>query len=724
MFYETRGAKSTKSRSLLSVKNDEVVPRAFRLKCPYCSADNGETNAPSLQPGEVTAKPTEPILSLPYSRDIGGRFEVGTWSRIGQDYYSNVLGWERIGILRVGNEECIYYKVARCRECHCVFDVYLNYTSGRTLAQIWPHLLGVEEPSSEAPEIARYPGATLTVNLVEGLTSAYESDTVSESATVLSIGVLLVMASLWLNFFLDWLVARQSLGNWVQDNFIQVMVRLTGGVFLSLLLLSLYRFTQYIRKTNAFYDLFDVREKQHITFWLNFTLSRVVGVQKGQLSRESSSRNRYYKLSLTQSAVAGGLPSMLILFLSWFIFYLPSIVNAWNILPALFLLFVLYLLGASWEAVAPAPLQYSRVVSSRARHFSFGRFVIMVRRLPQIVNPRNWLGLIASLPFNSWLARSKELLLPIKRTGVIWVVAGAFVATFYLLTLSMSMLKATQAFIELWFWLVVAYYVGVAVWVGLNSSAYIMGQTVELPLKVDPMDRFRTLAALERVAHHSTQLVVVILLGALLMVVAFTVSTGQHQFAMLGWLLVWIGIGVVVLLIGLGTALSFYSRSALVAALAYILLLGGGWYAGLSTIHFHPLLIIDYRVILTGLFLSYVTYLHTRAAYLPLQKIRTKAQERLLREYDQLIDKTQQALVQISQAPLRLDELAQDTIRKLCENLNSLVDLRAKILQTPISIQLATRFISILYPLIFSILLPMTINWVSTYLYPLITGLP
>jgi hypothetical protein len=67
--------------------------------------------------------------------------------KVGEDFYGEV-SWESIGILHWERGQEIYYCVARCPGCLGLLDVFANFTEGRKLSDIWPHLLG---RSSEDP---------------------------------------------------------------------------------------------------------------------------------------------------------------------------------------------------------------------------------------------------------------------------------------------------------------------------------------------------------------------------------------------------------------------------------------------------------------------------------------------------------------------------------------------------------------------------------------------
>lgn len=669
------------------------------LVCPYCDQD--ALNKSPLPAQASVYQPTEPVLCLPYSRDIG-KFDDGAWSQIGRDFFSDVLGWERIGILRVNPEDIVFYRVAQCRSCNHLFDVFLNCTPGRTLAELWPHLLSPATPPASDAQIERYQGKTLTIGLIESMTSAYETDTLSEVAATLSLSFSLVIVSLALNFLLEWWAVQIDFVSWLQSHFIQIIIQFSGGLWLGLLLLFMFRFAQYLRQTDAFYDLLNVRRKQHITFWLNYTLCRIVGVQDKQVGNNKA---KWYETAPTQSGLFGGGLSMALLFLSWFLFHLPSPGEHVTALLAFLPIFVLYAIGAYRETYQ------SNTKLSPANE----------------AGQRRLLDRISLAAWQAWFKRVLRALLPIKYNGFIWMIPGILVWFLYFaMHIFTSVAGALQSLVNLSFWMIVAYYSGVAMWLGLNSSGYVIRQVQRIPMTLDPLDQFRRLDPLGSVAHRSTQIILVILLGVLVIFVAFSFLAGQHQAITLQWLLAWISVGIAVLLISLGVVIRFYSRSVIEAAVVYLGLMSAVWLTGLDTVvTVQPFdIVIDYRIILTGLFLSYVIYVHTRAAYLPLKGIKVKHQDEMIKHYDELIAKLQKSISDLSSQEPDLNMLGQKTISNLCENMEHLVALRAKIREATTTSWLTANRISVLSPIISAVILPMLINWISGYILQIMLGPP
>jgi hypothetical protein len=328
------------------------------------------------------------------------------------------------------------------------------------------------------------------------------------------------------------------------------------------------------------------------------------------------------------------------------------------------------------------------------------------------------------------------------------------------------------------FWGLIAYQVGVSVFVGLNSSIYILRQSQRLPMKVDPLSNFRRLAPLEEIARRSTQLILVIILGSLTIMISYILSTNQvlinernlveiessiqeNQFALannntfsaaddallrqeiqqlqdeaivvktnlnslkelevtLGWLLVWVGIGITLLLIVMGVMTSFYSRSVLVSGIMYVFLNITIMASGITALNLpitnSLILVLDPRILLTGLYLTYIVYVHTREAGQPIRNIRQRAKDNLLKNYDSLISQKQKALLKFETTNPQNEEL----LTHIIENIKHINELREKVQGTNTNIRSIFQTLSILSPFVTSIFLPFILETVASRLIDLI----
>lgn len=253
----------------------------FQVTCPYCG-DQFEI------PGPNDKSLTGDYVCMPYTRDVGQFdpksreewFSSSGWSRIGSDYLT-WLNFERIGILRISAERIdVRYRVQVCEQCERFFDVYANYTTGRKLGQIWPHLFGKEPNDDQA--IRPYYGASWMIWLVRKIDDKLRSSFLG----VIAVGLFLILLGL-LSFGLayhlslfDLLSAQFGQLPWVEYRRLGLYITAALGV-MSILILE-DRYLRYIEATRDFDKLFRLTAdqiKSGLVYWRNFTLARFVGVQ-------------------------------------------------------------------------------------------------------------------------------------------------------------------------------------------------------------------------------------------------------------------------------------------------------------------------------------------------------------------------------------------------------------------------------------------------------------
>lgn len=307
---------------------------SIKLYCPYCG-EEFKVEPPSEK---EYGHPPKQVYCLPYTRDIGkfdpkpddGILSSDCWSdnRIGKDYLS-FINFERFGILRVTEKGInVKYRVQKCIECQNLFDVFANYTSGKTLEQIWPHLFS-SDPINGG--IKLYKGENLSVRLVRSLGKRLNSNFVG--AFIFSLVIFLMgwlpyfflSPSGLLNFrlskFMDTLLGASSAINpLISDlNLYEKTNVLTISTFIlyfsisagiMLLLLYFENYLSYLQSSSDFDELFAVKEpKIGLNFWKNYISSRFVGVQQ---------QNSFLP-QLTQSDIFAGGISLGLALLSWFI---------------------------------------------------------------------------------------------------------------------------------------------------------------------------------------------------------------------------------------------------------------------------------------------------------------------------------------------------------------------------------------------------------------------
>ena len=268
---------------------------------PYCDHEFGI----SLRTADGTRLPVEKaeLQVLPYARDVeifdpDPHAEGKTnsqWTKIGEDFFGG-LNYERIGILHMEQGWQVRYCVARCPQCKMLIDVFANLTHAKSLAEMWPHLLG---KSADGSGIKPWQPTSILSRLF------------GEMFFVLVFLIMLYIGSL----------TPQILSYSHQTIFDADRFRTeTMPVFLirGIVVISVF-FLVWLRKkmielfgSQTLADLFDTK-RELITYWANFAVCRFTGFQKeGRL--------------FTPNAVMllGGLSSSLLLLVTWLIIQLST----------------------------------------------------------------------------------------------------------------------------------------------------------------------------------------------------------------------------------------------------------------------------------------------------------------------------------------------------------------------------------------------------------------
>jgi hypothetical protein len=294
----------------------------FQVVCPYCGACFDT-------PGPDGLPLTQDYICMPYTRDVGQFdpkskeewFSSEGWTRIGADYLP-WLSFERIGILRLSNQPIdVRYRVQACKQCEKFFDVYANYTSGRTLNQIWPHLFGRETPDDHA--IHPYFGVSWMMWLVRKIDGKLRSSFLG----VVAVGLFLMalgMISFSLSYHLSLFELLSTPSSLPAAEYRRLGLYITAALGVILILILEDRYLRYIESTRDFEKLFQLmpdQVKSGLVYWRNFTLARFVGVQPpGELPK------------LTQVDVFAGGLAILLLVAIWGIYH-PQEVEILIVIP-------------------------------------------------------------------------------------------------------------------------------------------------------------------------------------------------------------------------------------------------------------------------------------------------------------------------------------------------------------------------------------------------------
>jgi hypothetical protein len=283
-----------------------MVEGSLQVECPYCGKEFAE-EAPAVG-GKKLREPPE---CLPYTRENGRIFHGGEWSKLGSDFLPLLLWDKTIGILRIPRSGVdLRFKNSQCPNCEEYFDVYANYTNAgireMDMHEMWGHLLGRKSGEvTPDDDVVAYEGETLTGKIFKWLSGLFENDWAA--AFLMALGVYLVFLAplLWRN-------APNLFGrNWsavATEDWMTLLLRAGGAVCLAVLLYLGYKYADFMHTETGFYELFKVTKRRGITFWKNFSLSRFVGVQSGKGLP-----------AISQATVIAGIPSALLLLLTWVI---------------------------------------------------------------------------------------------------------------------------------------------------------------------------------------------------------------------------------------------------------------------------------------------------------------------------------------------------------------------------------------------------------------------
>lgn len=274
-------------RSILdktSPNDHDIIPEAQSgvIKCPYCNT-HIKPNAPT----DASGARLEQVIALPYARDVDifnpGEDDLHSeWTKIGQDFF-RFVNYERIGILHMENDWRIQYCVARCpnQDCQGLMDVFANFTTDHLLSEMWPHLL------------------------TRHTTDIQHNDLLAQLFQ-LPRNTFFILLSLFLAF-----TCSITPSYFQQARFRQFLVDNSQIIFIDILMvfsITLLFFTrnkllQLFKDERRFSHLFKV--KTGLVYWSNFAVSRYMGYRKNE------------RPSINAVMVFGGLPSSIILFITW-----------------------------------------------------------------------------------------------------------------------------------------------------------------------------------------------------------------------------------------------------------------------------------------------------------------------------------------------------------------------------------------------------------------------
>lgn len=408
----------------------------MNLTCPYC-----DSKFDVSCPDNLGA--TDDIKCVPYTRDIG-RFDPKNddevfsktgWSRIGKDYLP-LLNWESIGILRITSPGLnIQYRVQKCSNCKNLFDVYANYSEEK-LKNIWSHLFGNKE--NDVEKLKSYSGNSAITWFVRKLGNIFKLKAVG--ALVFGGVLLLISFSPWLFFHFDADSTTVTVLNFISKT--------TAAIGVVAVLILVERYFSYLSNSNEFRNLFDVKGDNEFVHWRNYTLSRFIGVQKG---------NKFPRL--TQSDYVVGILTILFLSLTWLLskFHLTGILIVSSILVAIILVVFVY-----------------AILDKKIKNKSW---IFWIKIL---------IGIVVFLPIFSWAITSYSKMDLSYRYDLI------------------------SSLFDLFFWFICIYIFGNGIWVSMSTCTYIMKGISVIPLKLSPFNRFANITPLRKLHSYSSRLMLVV----------------------------------------------------------------------------------------------------------------------------------------------------------------------------------------------------------------------
>jgi len=644
------------------------------LQCPYCPQEFEV--ASNSDPRYVGKEPHE-IACVPYTRTRGERSEGSDrWTRIGLDFYAKYANWEAIGILRVPSDDTaldVSYQLVQCPSCKRLFDAYLNWTPDRDLGELWPHLFARDASG----EIKRYQGKTITLGMLDRI----EKLTGSLPAAVVVVPLILLFLSFVPRFLIALAQAPDAPWQYFWDqSIVQIVTRVIGAVAVSGLLWQMATYARFMWHDRGYYDLFDVRKPEHVTHWLNYTLARLVGVQKAG------------SYAIDQASVLAGIPSAFILLSVWMLAQLGRFLSSGALILNLVILLVFMVAGYLW-----------------------GRWY----KLQRTGAPVTVFSLI--FPVTS------EALKGVVIAGSIW---GALAVAQMILDSPGEWYLVIDAIFEAAFWALVAYYIGLGVQFAFGTNIYIYFQMSRLPLKLHPLCGFRNIKPIYRVINATTVTLLIILFMLLCILLLEFVPwqtlgvslTPAHVLGSTSWLFDWVNIGFVLMFTVLGMA---SSRLFPVGAVVYFFLLLGvvpALFAGIpncATLA-APATCLELRqglqvlqvqigslavpfmpsLVLQGAFLSLIVYLHMRRGVSLTQMLRQQAKDGLLARYEKrIVELNEQVVSGEPVDPPMIDEL------------QKMLELHDYLLNVKVHEAGTRRMVDILSPLVFSVVLPTLVQF-------------
>jgi len=568
------------------------------LTCPYCG---GEviTHIPESE------KCYTDVISVPYTRDIG-RFDPKTeeertsaekWSRIGKDYLP-LINYEKYGILHTpyGKRVNLLYRVQYCNHCYELFDVYLNYST-EPLEKLWPDLFWKEGKSEEPfnadeirgdqdhkvskPVLPVYHGESCIIRLIRGMRKDNKTGTLG--ATGFGIFLLLIGFFPWIIPGHPDILITNNVNGFVSINSLFsfcLFAYIVSVIFLVLILICYDRYLSSGIKISDLSQLFNVRNINGVIHWHNFTFARYVGLQ------DNKAKPRLNQIDIVSGGMAIG-----------------SLIIVW--------------------AVAKHGILF------------LGKFLLILLL---------YLGLVLLVKknvFNTNL-KIKNLL---QKVVIFAPICFGIILYFYKLS-TMTIPERWLSIFDvssLFFWLCVAYVVGLGALLALNTAMYTLRGVIKIPMKFSLVKRFELMNPLKKIRDFSNQMMNLVFLFLLFVL---TIWLGHLQtrifpntelfISQIGWLSHWLR-WILVIVFG---AIAIGSRD-LFAGLMTLIYIPLELVSVTSTNHgmFYGIrFVVDWSIIIFGVFLSILKIYHLKSIDDIISQCYKKAKQRLLQETNQRVE--------------------------------------------------------------------------------------
>jgi hypothetical protein len=300
----------------------------------------------------------------------------------------------------------------------------------------------------------------------------------------------------------------------------------------------------------------------------------------------------------------------------------------------------------------------------------------------------------------------------------------------FFVSMNQSLVENLARLVELLFWLVVAYFSGVAAWIVGEIPIYILRGLKRIPMHLKAIDHFRNIQVVEKVGLLSAVGVSIMFLFVI-SIAALQEFTSLSQTAVwdTGWVIIWAQLAFVGLYTGIAIILGGNTRRRLFVFLSiYIplqLVLGEpqnisgfitDWFPSLNQPAFvGSLFRFQYvRLIVLGFFLSYISYFQSVQIYGVIKDIKEHYKQIQADHFRNVINSMEERL----QNPQKeqLSSKNHKDSREVWDSSGPPVDIiRAleMIDAEPTESNFYRRLITVLSPLIGAFIIPLLVNYLS-----------